>query len=219
MGGEWKAERHAKDMIYSEFLFLSDFDLDSTDRRLRGLPTDKPESFKIPGGKKMEGRVAIKDEFLYATPINDIFRGEIVEKIAGLPSEQVSFSHKYCDKIESSLESVLKEAGKWSVEVTPERDQEVRVILKSHSDREFFDKDGYWWKAFIQIRFSKEAQGSKECTGASIQLYDSIVCTSPINDDPDNGRSGCFHRIDYSSKAEFQLQDRLSLILRRAYSP
>lgn len=115
------------------------------------------------------------------------------------------------------LEEHLRKSGNWEVEVRPLYLDSYSVQLKSHSDREFFYKDGYWWKAYAEISFAAKREGGN-CSDARIYVYDTVVCGGPRDVDPDkHGRRLCFQRIEQDSKAEIDLRDRLAQMLQKSY--
>jgi hypothetical protein len=152
------------------------------------------------------------------TAAGALFDRDIVHSIAGLPvGRDIAFKTRYCDQIGEGLNTLLTGAGHWDVDVSPETEKTFLVKLKSHSGREFFYKDGYWWKAFVEIQFTDD-DGNGKCSHARVYLYDSAVCGGPPNDDPDkNGRTACYRRIEPDSKAEVDLRDHLTQILQKSY--
>ncbi|WP_305711661.1 hypothetical protein [Bradyrhizobium sp.] len=150
-------------------------------------------------------------------PVDDLFKRNIYHTIAGVPPNQdFTFKTQFCDKISEGLEKLLQESGKWEVNVSPEQHQTFLVKLKSHSGRDFFYKDGHWWKAYVQLYFEEESGG--KCSRVRVYLFDTAVCGGPMTDDPDkSGRSQCFQRIEWDSKAEIDLRDHLAKILVKSY--
>lgn len=152
-------------------------------------------------------------------PQIDLFRASIIQLIVGLPSTRIHFKESYCAEMRKSLEKAIKQGGNWDVDIDDGDYMSFHIKLRSHSDREHFYKDGHWWRAFVEVKFADYGNQGK-CDGADVAVYDTLVCTGPINDDPDgtrNRRRDCYRRIEPSSKAEYELRDRLTAILRKAY--
>jgi hypothetical protein len=185
---------------YSSFTFYRDYDIDSLEEHLFS-------------GATKQGRGA--EKFSH-NAVENLFGGRIIVQIAGLPETMFYFREQHCDKTEKLLEGVLKRAGKWQVSLEPERDKHFRVLLKSHSDREYFYRAGMWWKAFIEVSFVHN-NDKGQCSRARVYLYDSAVCGGPLSDDPDLSHRECFERIPFDSRAELDLRDRLRQILVREY--
>jgi hypothetical protein len=205
-GGVWVAiGRDVPPESYSEFAIEQvATEFDSAEGVLTGSEDVRPYTF----------------DPLRSTVFSDLFPTIRVEEIPtpgfGLPPLEPGLPAFICDRVGKSMEQTLSNAGKWDVAVDPDKSMSFHVVLKSHSDREFFYREGYWWKAFVEITF--ESAEADACSGVSIYLYDSVVCAAPANKDPEqNGRRECFQRIHPSSKAEVDLQQRLLLVLEKAY--
>jgi hypothetical protein len=198
--GKWVSRENPKlPGRYSDFILEHDYNSDSADAIFRNAPN-----------------AAIKRS-ISPTPVDKLFSRDIIRYTAGLRPSRIAFKTQYCDAISEGLAELLKESGKWEVQVFSEYEKSFSVKLKSHSGREFFYRDGYWWKAFAEITFLED-DGDGKCSKVIIYLYDTIVCGGPIDDDPDkNGRSQCYQRIEGDSKAEVDLRDHLSQILQQSY--
>lgn len=170
---------------------------------------------------KLTGETAFR-KIGFERPAPSSLRDLLLDKLfpisgGGLPPVKTEVFKTNCSSTDISLPSLLQAAGRWEVRVNPDGFANYLVELKSHSDHEFFYRDGYWWKAAALVRFS--SSDGVTCSRAEIFLYDSLVCAAPIDKDPDqNQRSICFQRIlDADSKAEFDLRERLRLTIQRAY--
>lgn len=98
------------------------------------------------------------------------------ESKIGVAPADLKVHTRSCERDNVVLQRVLSQAAGWEAHVYSAGQMSFRVILKSHSDREFFYRDGFWWKAFLQISFYSDIEG--ECVGASIYLYDTVVCAA-----------------------------------------
>lgn len=204
----WLIEKTTAPVTYSNFTLEKNYDLGNVEAAALGHPTAP--------AKSIHPIYELPVQYV-SLPVDDLFELDIAHESAGLPPQQVAFKTQYCDKISENLEGLLSKAGDWDVKIAPERDKSFDVRLKSHSSREFFYKDGYWWKAFVEIIF-REDNGDGKCSQAAVYLYDSIVCGGPKEDDPDkSGRSQCFQRIAPDSKAEIDLREHLSQILQQSF--
>jgi hypothetical protein len=196
-GGAWVADDATNRF---SFAFYRDHEIDSLEALLRS-------------GAKKQGK---GPEELAQTAVDDLFGASIVRRIAGLPDHMIQFKEQFCDETKRSFESMLKSAGNWEVTVERERDMQFRVMLKAHSDREYFYRSGLWWKAFIEVSFEEDDKKGR-CSRARVYLYDSAVCGAPLSDDPDLSHRECFERIPLDSRAELDLRDRLGRVLVREY--
>lgn len=205
---DWRIDGTNSPAEYSSFTLEKNYSLGNVEEAALGHPT-APR-------KRIHPVAKLPVQYVHL-PIDDLFQHDIVHLYAGLPSQQVNFATQQCTQINERIEDVLSKAGSWDVKLSPEYEQTFQVRLKSHSSREFFYRDGYWWKVFLEIRFLKE-NGQGKCSQATVYLYDSVVCAGPINDDPDvSGRTQCFQRIEPESKAEIDLQSRLSHVLQLSF--
>jgi hypothetical protein len=200
--GNWVVSEKANfPREYSSFSFEEDYGLGSAQRQLTDETFHLLEGF----GKKIPKSL----DQLWIDKLFPISGG-------GLPPIKTATIKTRCSETEKTLQSYLMKSGKWEVNVEPDDTTSYRVQLKSHSDREFFYNDGYWWKADLIIEFW--SSDGVICTRAEIYLYDSVVCGAPLSDDPDlSARKKCFQRIDSDSKAEVDLRDRVRLIIQKAY--
>jgi hypothetical protein len=199
--GEWQADQGKEDP-YSTFYFVDSYEIANIESLISSSTLPKSAYFET-----SFRRAAMEKLFGY----------KIVRFIAGVPGASVAFRNEYCPEVAKTLPGVFARAGHWEVNVRPEDYRSFRILLKSHAAREFFYADGYWWKVFFEIRFS-ENNDVGMCSGAKVYLYDSVVCGAPPERDPDReDRSQCFQRIDFGSKAEYEMRDRIVSILQEAY--
>jgi hypothetical protein len=240
--GAWVAQDTPLDR-YSTFFHEGDFGfLESTQLLLTGRKTYQERDIFVPPMGRF-GRldpatgifseVIIRSRFLNPRGwVAHLFGGDIITERSsshdvddpsdkqiqtGIPKANVALNTHFCSEFQERLEQSLSKAGQWRASVNSEGERSFRVMLKSHSSKEFFYRDGYWWKAFLEISFT-QADGGGNCSGASIYLYDSVVCAAPIDKDPDaNNRRECFFRIEPTSNAEFELQDRIRLVIQKMY--
>ena len=205
---EWRAAQGNAANPYASFAFYKNHSISGLEERLRGGGEEKR--------RVMAGRALSMATDFSLTAVDELFGDRIVRLTGGVIGSQIAFQQRSCDEAATNLEGVLKKSGKWDITVGPEKkNRSFRVVIKSHSDRQYFYLPGVWWKAFVEISFDEDVKG--RCSRADIHLYNSAVCAAPVSDDPDRKRRQCFQRILLDSRAEIDLSDELIGILVREY--
>lgn len=154
-----------------------------------------------------------KSDDVSSRNIVGIFGSAIIEYFAGLPTDEVYVTPQYCANMVTLLQDGLKATNRWDVKLHQLPLWYLDLEIKSHSSRDYFYGDNYWWKAFFELEFSRYEEPDGICRGVKVRLVDSIVCPGPASDDPDNGRKDCYQRTDYRSNAESSLGREISLLI------